>query len=101
MEGMLLVLPTLERFHCASLRRPVEAMEAWPRGTTGMNMEPIVLTDIVCKAMARLDLKIKRKNAVIQYSAPDERILITGDMTHLTGAIENLIDNALKYCNGN
>jgi two-component system phosphate regulon sensor histidine kinase PhoR len=63
-------------------------------------MENVVLSDVVGKAMSRLELKIRQRRAVINYTPPDERIEIRGDKIHLSGAIENLIDNALKYCNG-
>jgi two-component system phosphate regulon sensor histidine kinase PhoR len=65
-----------------------------------MKMESVTLSEVVDKAMSRLELKIRQREACINYIPPDERIEIKGDRIHLSGAIENLIDNALKYCNG-
>jgi two-component system phosphate regulon sensor histidine kinase PhoR len=68
--------------------------------SAAMRMEDVVLSDVIDTAVSRLDLKVKQRKATINFIAPDERIEIKGDMIHLSGAIENLIDNALKYCNG-
>ncbi len=68
----------------------------------GINMlnEEISLTEIIHSAIDRLSLRVEQKNATINFTPPDDTIIIQGDKTHLAGAIENLIENALKYCNG-
>jgi two-component system phosphate regulon sensor histidine kinase PhoR len=65
-----------------------------------MSREEIGLVEIIEGAIERLSLRIIQKNAVINFSKPVENIVIIGDKSHLAGAIENLIENALKYCNG-
>jgi len=66
-----------------------------------MTREDIQVSEIINAAIERLSLRINKKNAVINFSGPEEPIIIKGDRSHLSGAIENLIENALKYCNGN
>lgn len=66
-----------------------------------MSREDVELPQIISNAIERLSLKINKKKAVINFSLPKEPIIIQGDPSHLSGAIENLIDNALKYCNSN
>jgi two-component system phosphate regulon sensor histidine kinase PhoR len=68
---------------------------------TGMDLsnDKIELTELVNDAISRLELKIKSKKAVINIINPEKEIFYTGDRLHLSNAIENLIDNALKYSN--
>ncbi|MEO8211079.1 MAG: HAMP domain-containing sensor histidine kinase [bacterium] len=66
-----------------------------------ISREEIDLTEIINEAIERLSLRINQKKALINFPKPEENIIIVGDRSHLSGAIENLIENALKYCNVN
>ncbi len=75
-------------------------ISAFEGETVNMSQEEINLSEIITSAIERLSLRITQKKAVITYLPPDEPVRIIGDRSHLSGAIENLIENALKYCNG-
>jgi signal transduction histidine kinase len=66
-----------------------------------MTQETVSLSEIINGAIERLSLRIDQKHAQIDLTQSDEQIFVKGDRIHLSGAIENLIENALKYCNGN
>jgi two-component system phosphate regulon sensor histidine kinase PhoR len=59
------------------------------------------LSKLVEMTLTRLHLKIKQKNASVKLNIPETSLMISGDAMHLSGAIENLIDNALKYSSDN
>jgi two-component system phosphate regulon sensor histidine kinase PhoR len=66
-----------------------------------LSKEQLQVNELIRCSLARLSLKINHKKAIIHFTPSEEPILITGDRSHLSGAIDNLIENALKYCNGN
>jgi two-component system phosphate regulon sensor histidine kinase PhoR len=62
--------------------------------------EEIEASEILTTALSRLELKIKNKNALISINKPSHPVYFIGDKLHMTNAIENLVENALKYGNG-
>jgi two-component system phosphate regulon sensor histidine kinase PhoR len=64
-----------------------------------LNFEKIEVCCLMHGVVDRLDLKIKQKNAELNFHKNQEEVTIIGDRLHLTNAIENVIENALKYSN--
>jgi two-component system, OmpR family, phosphate regulon sensor histidine kinase PhoR len=61
--------------------------------------EEIDVCGLLQGVVSRLELKIKQKNAQVTFCKSDEAFSVMGDRLHITNAIENIIDNALKYSN--
>jgi two-component system phosphate regulon sensor histidine kinase PhoR len=57
--------------------------------------------DLVDVALSRFELNILNKNAIVRFNRPDHPVMIVTDRMNILSAIENLIDNALKYSNEN
>lgn len=70
------------------------------RNGINLQYEQIDVCTLLQSSMARLELKIKQKNAQLNFIRHEKEISVTGDRLHLTNAVENIIDNALKYSNG-
>ena len=65
-----------------------------------LRFEKVNLPDIIEAAIESLAPKIKDSNAVVSFS-PGSDLSLSGDPLYLQGVIINLIDNSLKYGNGN
>lgn len=61
------------------------------------NPEAISLTVMLQNIVATLAPLAKKSNISLQISVPDEQIFINADKDTMTGSIENIIDNAIKY----
>lgn len=60
--------------------------------------ERIDLHETIREMMPALDLRIESINGTITLDLADEDVFINADKTHLTNVLDNLIDNAIKYC---
>lgn len=65
-----------------------------------LKREPVNLHEIINDLADAYDLKIKDKG-IIHRKLNAARAQVTGDEFHISNAISNLLDNALKYSNGN
>lgn len=65
-----------------------------------MKREPVNLHEIINDLADAYELKIKDKG-MIHRKLNAARAQVTGDEFHISNAISNLLDNALKYSNGN
>lgn len=61
--------------------------------------QPINLLQLTREVIADMELQIQQIEGEIQLDFdPEESYFIKGDAFHLSNAIRNIVDNALKYC---
>ena len=60
-------------------------------------LAPVILQDVVRRAVTRISGAAQRSNAEIQIDMAEEPVCVWGDSFQLTSAAFNLLDNALKY----
>lgn len=65
-----------------------------------LKYEPLILTDIVNEVVSSMKLQIEKHHANVSINAEGNTSL-QGDKLHLLSVVFNLLDNALKYGNGN
>jgi two-component system phosphate regulon sensor histidine kinase PhoR len=84
------------------LRLQVEqvlSMTALERGEIPIQKIELDLHQLIHNAVKSMNLQIENKQGSLQLNLNAEHFVIMGDRTHLTNAICNLIDNAIKYSN--
>ncbi len=64
-----------------------------------LKYEPLNLKDIVDEVTASLRLQLEKNNARV-YVAQNGDLNLQGDRLHLLSVVFNLLDNAIKYSNG-
>lgn len=66
-----------------------------------MRRDELNLNEIVTDIAKRAEFGLNNPNGKVTVSVPDKPILATGDRFHVSNMISNLIDNAIKYSEGN
>jgi two-component system phosphate regulon sensor histidine kinase PhoR len=66
-----------------------------------VNKEPCKLNVLIQHAIDQLEPLINNKNASVNFTPDDNEPTINADKVHLELVIINLIENAIKYSNGN
>jgi len=59
--------------------------------------EPVPVHVLVAEAVERVRTKADHRAVALQVNEPDLGVLVVGDPRQLTSAIENLLENAVKY----
>lgn len=83
------------------LRLQVEqvlSMTALERGEIPLQKTELDMHQLIQASLKCISIQIDNKQGQIQLDLNAERFVIMGDETHLTNALCNLIDNAIKYC---
>ncbi len=63
--------------------------------------EPVDIEDILAGTLATLTVRLRDKGFTLEYHGPDEPLPeIDADANAIDGAVANLLDNAVKYSNG-
>ncbi len=70
------------------------------KGDLVLNLEPINLNLAVREIADEFSLQIENKNGNLTLDIPDQEIPIQADKSHLNHMLNNLMDNAIKYSNG-
>ncbi len=70
------------------------------RGDFRLALEELDLHVVISRAMEGFALQIERRRGTIAHDFAATRSLVRGDRVHLTGIIDNLLDNAAKYSPG-
>lgn len=85
------------------LRLQVEqvlSMTALERGEIPLLKTPINFHELIKDALKHISLQIENKQGHLVLNLTAENYNVIGDKTHLTNALCNLIDNAIKYSKG-
>lgn len=68
------------------------------RGEYRMELEPLDLSTLVEEVVQDMQIQIAEREGRVDIQGQATPIFIQGDRLHLSNAIRNLLDNALKYC---
>ncbi|TAH38340.1 MAG: HAMP domain-containing histidine kinase [Bacteroidetes bacterium] len=82
------------------LRMQVEqvlSMTALERGEIPLQKTKISFHEIISNAIKHINIQIESKQGEVSLQLDASNYFVIGDQTHLTNALRNLIDNALKY----
>ncbi|MBK9049280.1 MAG: HAMP domain-containing histidine kinase [Bacteroidetes bacterium] len=72
-------------------------MSALERGEIRLQKGPVDMHQLIKESVNGMSLQIEIRNGVLSLDLKATKTEINGDRAHLTGAITNLIDNAIKY----
>ncbi len=72
-------------------------MSALERGEIRLHKDKIDIHQLIKESVNGMSLQIEIRNGVLSLDLKATKTEINGDRAHLTGAISNLIDNAIKY----
>lgn len=61
------------------------------------NLETILFLPLIERILIAFQHRVKEKNGMLNYQLPAIDIQLMADQMHLQNAIQNLLDNALKY----
>ena len=67
----------------------------------GIKTEILNMEKIIHEVVAHFDLAIQEKRGIISIQNEASSPTIKGDKLHLTNVLNNLLDNAIKYCERN
>lgn len=82
------------------LRLQVEqvlSMTALERGEIPLQKMELDLHQLIQESLKSISIQIENKQGNIKLKLNAENFVVIGDKTHLTNALRNLIDNAIKY----
>lgn len=68
------------------------------KGEIQLRKEPIIWQDLLTQTAHSFDNLLEKRNGHIELILPKEPVKFNGDVLHLKNAMNNLIDNAVKYC---
>ena len=67
------------------------------KGKMNLKKELLNIHQVVDDAVNRKQLEVQSKEGVIKVQKNATNVMVSGDKTHLTNTIINLLDNAIKY----
>lgn len=73
----------------------------YENNSNAVNLEIISLDDILTDVIKTMQIRFESENATVTKECVGAEFNILGDKIHIQGVIINLIDNSLKYTNGN
>ena len=82
------------------LRLQVEqvlSMTALERGEIPLRKTELDFHELISDALKSMSLQLENAKGEIDLALNAEKVVVFGDKTHLTNAMCNLIDNAIKY----
>lgn len=85
------------------LRLQVEqvlSMTALERGEIPLQKTELDLHALIKECVKCISIQVENKQGFLKLTLDADRFVIMGDKTHLTNALSNLIDNAIKYSAG-
>jgi two-component system phosphate regulon sensor histidine kinase PhoR len=78
----------------------VLSMTALERGEIPLHKKELDLHELINNALRHISVQIDNKEGDLKLNLDAGNFMITGDKAHLTNALYNLIDNAIKYSKG-
>jgi two-component system phosphate regulon sensor histidine kinase PhoR len=77
----------------------VLSMTALERGEIPVQKTEFDFHQLIKDALKSISIQIENKQGSLQLNLGAQHFMVMGDKTHLTNAICNLVDNAIKYSN--
>ena len=65
-----------------------------------LQLETVNMSELLEHILSNMKLHFERSGAKVKFKTQGNNFFLSGDQTHLTSVIYNLLDNALKYSNG-
>jgi two-component system, OmpR family, phosphate regulon sensor histidine kinase PhoR len=78
----------------------VLSMTALERGEIPLQKTELDFHQLIQSSLKRINMLIESTGTSVELNLAAARSMILGDQTHLTNALCNLFDNAVKYANG-
>ena len=75
-------------------------MAVFNEGRLKLRFKELDLNNIIANVIANFELRVQNKNGSLITEIEAENAQIKGDEVHITNVIFNLLDNAVKYSNG-
>ena len=75
-------------------------MSQLDEGSAEFKLEPFDMQLLVTQILDTMKVKFDRMAATVSFDSKGEDFTIEGDRLHMTGVVYNLLDNAIKYRNG-
>jgi two-component system, OmpR family, phosphate regulon sensor histidine kinase PhoR len=75
----------------------VLSMSALERGEIPFQRTKLNLHELIKESLKGISLQIEDRQGNIKLNLSAEKFMVNGDKTHLSNALSNLIDNAIKY----
>jgi len=75
-------------------------MTALERGEIPLQMQALNFHELIADALKCMNIQIENKKGIVNLHCEAVNFTVWGDKTHLTNALCNLIDNAIKYSEG-
>lgn len=88
----------------ASLTRLVERvlrLSQIDAGVAGYDFKPVDLVELVRDSVRRFGSSLPRSAIAISFDGPPDHVTVEADPSALEDVMENLLENAAKYTNGN
>ncbi len=82
------------------LRLQVEqvlSMTALERGEIPLQKTELDIHQLIHDSLKCISVQIENKQGIVKLKLAAEKFIVLGDKTHLTNALCNLVDNAIKY----
>jgi two-component system phosphate regulon sensor histidine kinase PhoR len=76
----------------------VLSMTALERGEIPLHKTELDFHELIHEALKHIDIQLEHKHGSVKLNLHADRFVVMGDRTHLTNALRNLMDNAIKYC---
>ncbi len=70
------------------------------RDSFELNLEEVNLHELLTEVTESIELKIADMDGKFALSLTAQQFIIRADRLHLSNILHNLLDNAMKYCNG-
>jgi len=65
--------------------------------TANISLEPVQINDLIRHSIEDLRILAEKRRQAIDYTPPDESLLIMGDPGRLNSVMSNLLSNAIKF----
>jgi two-component system phosphate regulon sensor histidine kinase PhoR len=70
-------------------------------GKMQLHMQTLNVHDLIKEVLKNVAIQVRKRGGKVALELDAESALIFADRTHLSNVVFNLVDNALKYANGN
>jgi two-component system, sensor histidine kinase len=69
------------------------------RGRVSLRLKTVDMADLASQVVEARELLARKRQVSLKLEAPSAPLWVSGDADRLTQVLDNLVDNALKFCN--